>query len=211
MRRFEIPLAASSIVMWRLGGLMGGMLLVIEIIVTIALAIVAILAGNVRYEPQKRPWLDGIAAAIIASLVLVGVAAGTTRTCMPNLDWDIFFGQMALRGVLETFLLPILVLPAFAVAWRIAPKRDLVGAFILIAYALSILIFVVVTSRDVGGSLQTGGSIVAIFGMAAAIGFLYNRTIWMRRFGVLIGVFAGTLAGIIIFASLPFGKNDCWP
>lgn len=125
--------------------------------------------------------------------------------CMPSLDWGIFVGQMELRGIFGAVILPILVLPAFVVAWRILPKRDLFGAFVLLAYIVAISAYEAISTRNV----QSGAWTAACLFVPAVVGALYSQFSWMRRFGVLVGIVAGSIVGAAIFATLPFGHNDC--
>jgi hypothetical protein len=180
---------------------------VVMVATAAAFIAVGVLAGSSRLGSGQRPFFNGLAAAIVASMVLVGAVAGNTRPCMPSLSWNIIFGQLELTALLDGWVLPILVLPAFVVAWRIGPKRDLVGGFLLLAYIAGVTSFQVAGLHDTKAAFWVASALL----MASAIGFLYYKFSWMRHFGVPIGIVAGTVAGVAIFASLPFGQDNCYP
>jgi len=57
---------------------------------------------------------------------------------------------------------------------------------------------------------QCSVSSAVILCVAGAIGFMYDRLWWMRRYGLLLGILMATVVGVAIFASLPYGQANCY-
>jgi hypothetical protein len=180
--------------------------LVVVFALAVAFVVMAMLARSPGYELQLRLPLRGAAASIFTFIVLLGALAGNTRKCMPNLDWGIMLGQVEFEVLVGGFVLPIIVLPAFVVAWRIAPKRDLIGALVLLVYIGAIASFYGAWVHDwLAGVLNA-----VILCIAGAIGFMYDRFWWMRRYGFIFGILIATVVGVATFASLPYGQANCY-
>jgi len=151
--------------------------------------------------------MDGLGATIIMLIILLGVDAGMSRQCMPNLDWSIMLGQIELTTILGAPIILVLILPAFATAAFIGPQPGRLGLFLLAVYVVGFATIPAVMEHDP----RTGLGAAAILCTAAGVGIAYYRFAWMRRLGVPIGVAIAIIAGVTIFASLPFGANTCYP
>jgi hypothetical protein len=156
---------------------------------------------------MRRRWTDGLGAALIVAIILLGVDAGLTRSCMPNLNWSIFLTQIELTVALLAPRSLVLLLPAFATAGLIGTKPARLGISLLTAYIVGCVVLALVASND----LRIGLGIGAALCISAAIGYVYVRFAWMRRLGVPMGLLIGAIAGVTIFLALPFGADDCYP
>jgi hypothetical protein len=171
------------------------------------IAIAGVLLGRLRDRYQGQRWMDGLGSAIIMSFILLGIDAGFSRRCMPNLDLGIMLGQIELAVIFGAPLIPILLFPAFAVAGLLGPQPGRLGASLLVACMIGVALVPGVVWHDV----RSCRDLAAILCTSAAIGFLYARFARMRRFGVPIGIAVGITAGVAIFATLPFGVANCYP
>jgi hypothetical protein len=172
-----------------------------------AIALTGVLLSRLHDQPKGRRWMDGLGATIITSIILLGVDAGLSRRCMPKLDWSILLGQIELTIIFGVPIILFLIFPAFATAGLLGPKPRRLGVSLVAAYIVVFAAVPAVAWRDARAALD----LAAILCTAATIGFLYARFPWMRRLGVPIGIAVGIIAGVVIFASLPFGADNCYP
>jgi len=151
--------------------------------------------------------VDGLGAAIIASIILLGVDAGLSRRCMPKLDWSIMLGQIEMSVILGGPIILLLIFPAFATAGLLGPQPGRLGPSMLGAYIVGVAAVPLVAWHDA----RFGLGFAAILCANVAVGFSYARFAWVRRLGIPIGMIVGAIAGVLIFALLPFGADNCYP